>query len=75
MVKISKRKIFRSAPKTKDAPTQESVGGESPQVLEKADVSLEDSRFDFGGYEDPYQYLKQYLRTTQTNFPTTCLSN
>lgn len=67
MVKISKRKIFRSAPKTKDAPTQESVGGESPQVLEKADVSLEDSRFDFGGYEDPYQYLKQYLRTTQTN--------
>lgn len=67
MVKISKRKIIRSAPKTKDAPTQESVGGESPQVLEKADVSLEDSRFDFGGYEDPYQYLKQYLRTTQTN--------
>lgn len=67
MVKISKRKIIRSAPKTKDASTQESVGGESPQVLEKADVSLEDSKFDLGGYEDPYQYLKQYLRTTQTN--------
>lgn len=67
MVKISKRKIIRSTPKTKDTPIQESVGGESPQVLEKADVSLQDSKFDLGGYEDPYQYLKQYLRTTQTN--------
>ena len=32
----------------------------------KASESLEEAKFDLGGYEDPYQYFKQFLRLTKT---------
>lgn len=40
------------------------IDGQNAAVVEHASETLEESKFDLGGYQDPYQFLKQFLRTT-----------
>lgn len=48
----------------KDAAEPQKIDGQNAVIVEKKSEELEDSKFDLGGYENPYQYLKQFLRTT-----------
>lgn len=48
----------------KETAEPQKIDGQNAAVVEKKSEELEDSKFDLGGYENPYQYLKQFLRTT-----------
>ena len=45
----------------KDAAEPQKIDGQNAVIVEKKSEELEDSKFDLGGYENPYQYLKQFF--------------
>ena len=45
----------------KETAEPQKIDGQNAAVVEKKSEELEDSKFDLGGYENPYQYLKPKL--------------
>lgn len=56
--------MTNQAHEVKHSEEPKKIDGQNAEVVEQNSEKLEDSKFDLGGYEDPYHFLKQYLRTT-----------